>query len=167
MTGTTDLNHRQDRPRLCGNAHPPLMPLTWDGMATAFPVPFLFRHSHREDRVDGPAAEAFRVGEEVPVSIHRLGDSRRDRAGTESPWGFRLTAIGARPHRPRTGLAIFVVVRRLAERGAPRLVMAASPGDSQVARAPALRGCFPPCRPRAPPRSRLGTRCAISRPSTI
>ena len=38
-------------------------------------VPSLFRQSHRENRVEGSAAEVFRVGEEVPVSIHRLGDS--------------------------------------------------------------------------------------------
>ena len=31
-----------------------------------FLVPFLFRQSHRDNRVDGPAAEVFRVGEEVP-----------------------------------------------------------------------------------------------------
>jgi len=39
-----------------------------------FLVPSLFRQRHREDRIDSPAAEVFRIGEEVPVGIHRLGD---------------------------------------------------------------------------------------------
>jgi hypothetical protein len=39
-----------------------------------FLVQSLFRQSHREDSVDGPAAEIFRIREQVPVGIHRLGD---------------------------------------------------------------------------------------------
>ena len=37
-------------------------------------IPSLFRQSHRENRVDGSPAEVFRIGEEVPVGVHRLGD---------------------------------------------------------------------------------------------
>ena len=37
-------------------------------------VPSLFRQSHRENRVDGSPAEVFRIGEKVPVGVHRLGD---------------------------------------------------------------------------------------------
>jgi hypothetical protein len=35
------------------------------------------------------------------------------------------------------------VVRRLVERRAPQLIMAASAGDQEVTHAPALRDCFP------------------------
>ena len=46
-----------------------------------FLVPFLFRQSRREDRVDSPAAEVFGIGEQVPIRIHRLGDRRMPEPG--------------------------------------------------------------------------------------
>ena len=43
-------------------------------------------------------------------------------------------------HQPRTGLAMPDVVRRLLERRAAQLVVAAAAGDQKITHAPALRG---------------------------
>src|SRR5438876_2037238 len=53
----------------------PFMPLTWYETVTTSPVPSLFRQSHREDRVDDPAARSSASGR-VPVGIHCLADGR-------------------------------------------------------------------------------------------
>jgi len=70
-------------------------------------------------------------------------------------------------HQSPTGLVMSDVVRRLVERGAPQLVMAAcrrrSADDSCL--------CLPPLLPALGrsvlPRSGLGRRCATSLPSAI
>jgi hypothetical protein len=54
---------------------------TWCEAVIAIAGSALFRQRHREDRIDSPAAEVFRIGEEVPVGIHHLGDGGMTEAG--------------------------------------------------------------------------------------
>jgi len=56
---------RGHRTRPTGRLTPIYVTDLGTGWSPRFLVPFLFRQSHRKDRVDGPAAEVFRVGEEV------------------------------------------------------------------------------------------------------
>ena len=60
---------------------------------------------------------------------------------THPPRGAVVVATGL-GHQPRTGLAMPDVVRRLVERRAAQLVVAAAAGDQEMTHTPALRRCF-------------------------